>query len=431
MRFAVSSANTARLSSEPGEEVAVANHADALAGLTVLDLSQYVAGPYCTRLLGALGADVIKVEPMPHGDAYRRQGPQFLGGEATLFLALNLNKRSLALDIRSEVGAEIMRRLLARADVFVENARPGAMARAGLDYPSAEAINPRLVYASISGYGQTGPAAGRGAFDLVLQAVGGLMSVTGPRGGEPVKIGAPVLDIGSALLALSGILAALLQRITTGRGQHVDVSLLDFSVTSLTSIAAGFFASGVVPDRMGSASPSFAPYQAFATADSSLVIAGSGSEDLWRRFTAAVGLDALRDDDRFHTNADRVRHQNELTDLIEAQLQTQTSVDWTARLDEAGVPCGPVNDLAALFSNPQVEARDLVASVDHPTAGRFRTTATPLHLSEGPAREGTPPRLGEHTASILQAIGYDDDALRRLEEQGIIRDGRNPAPAAR
>ena len=423
--------STVPVSSKTREEEGGAADAGALAGLTVLDLSQYVAGPYCTRLLGALGADVIKVEPVPHGDAYRRQGPQFLGGEATLFLALNLNKRSLALDIRSQAGAEILRRLLAQADVFMENSRPGAMARAGLDYASVAAINPRLVYASVSGYGQTGPAAQRGAFDVVLQAVGGLMSVSGPPGGAPVKVGAPVLDIGSALLALSGILAALLQRGTTGRGQYVDASLLDFSLASLTSIAAGFFATGAVPDRMGSASPSFAPYQAFATADGDLVIAGSGSEDLWRRFTAAVGLTALQEDARFRTNADRVGNQEELTRLIEARLGTRSRAEWTALLDEAGVPCGPVNDLAALFHSPQVQARELVSSVQHPTAGSYRTTATPLHLSESPARELAPPRFGEHTASILHAIGYDDAAVRALAEQGVINDGRDPAAAGR
>ena len=404
----------------------------ALDGLTVLDLSQYVAGPYCTRLLGALGADVIKVESVPHGDAYRRQGPQFLGGEATLFLALNLNKRSLALDIHREAGAGILRRLIRCADVFVENSRPGAMERAGLDFAAALAINPRLVYASVSGYGQTGPDARRGAFDLILQGTGGLMSVTGARDGEPVKVGAPVLDIGSALLALSGILAALLQRNTTGRGQHVDVSLLDFSLASLTSIAAGFFATGAVPRRMGSASPSFAPYQAFRTADGSLAVAGSGSEDLWRRFAMAVGLEDLQADDRFRSNADRVRNQDELTPLIEARLGERTTVEWTALLDEANVPCGPVNDLADLFSSPQVRARDLVAAIDHPSAGRYRTTGTPLHLSDSPAREAAAPRLGEHTAGILRAIGYDADALRALQAQGVIRvAGRDPAGAGR
>ncbi|MEE9277035.1 MAG: CoA transferase [Dehalococcoidia bacterium] len=392
-----------------------------LAGVTVVDLSQYVAGPYCTQLLGALGADVIKVEPIDSGDAYRRQGPQFLAGEATLFLALNSNKRSIALDFRTDRGHEIMRRLIQRADVMVENSRPGVFARVGLDYDSACAINPRIVYASISGYGQTGPAATRGAFDVVLQGVGGLMSVTGEADGRPAKVGAPVLDIGSAVLALAGILAALLQRERTNQGQHVDTSLLDFSVASLTTIAASYFASGQVPRRLGSASPSFAPYQAFHTADVDLVIAGSGSEDLWRRFAHAVGLAHLVDDDRFRTNADRVKNQRALTAITEERLAEHPASHWIAVLDAARVPCGPVNDLEALFASPQVAARELVAELEHPRAGTYRSTAVPLRLSASSTKHRSPaPVLGQHTAEVLRSLGYSDDEITSFEDAGVI-----------
>ena len=398
-----------------------------LSGLSVLDLTGFIAGPYCTQLLGALGADVIKIEPVGRGDSFQEQGPEFIQGEGALFLAFNANKRSLALNFRSEAGQEIMRRLIRRSDILVQNFRPGALAKVGLDYAAAHRLNPRLVYASISGYGQTGPASQRGGFDPVEQATGGLMSVTGESSGPPVKAGAPVLDIGAGMLAAVGALTALWHRERTGEGQHVDTSLLDFSVASLTSIAASYFVTGRVPGRHGTASPSFSPYQTFRVADGELFIAGAGSEDLWQRFARAVGLAALIADPRFATNSDRAREQHTLAAIIEERLVTQPMAHWQRVLDEANVPCGPVNDLAAAFADPQIEARRLIEEIEHPTAGRIRTTGIPIKFSAVPlGHRLPPPRLGEHTAAILGEVGYGDEEIGALKASGVVQ----TAPAA-
>lgn len=392
-----------------------------LTGITVVDLTQFVAGPFCTQLLGDLGADVIKIEPSERGDTYRQQGPEFVGGEASLFLALNASKRSVAVDFRREEGRQVLHRLLTQADVLVENSRPGALARVRLDFATASALNPRLIYASISGYGQTGPSAARGGFDLMLQGEGGLMSITGEEGGPPVKVGAPILDIGAALLAVSGILAALLQRQRTGRGQHVDTSLLDFSVAALATVAASYFATGRVPGRSGSASPTFAPYQAFRAADGYLTVAGAGSETLWRRLAKALDLEELVQDPRFRTNSDRVANQRELASIIERRLAAQPVSHWLQLLGTAGVPCGPINDLAALFADAQVRARGLVQEMVHPRADRITVVGVPLKLSDSPAGHCTPPPvLGQHTAEVLAALGYTAGEVRRLVRDGVV-----------
>jgi CoA:oxalate CoA-transferase len=391
-----------------------------LAGIRVIDLAQFVAGSYCTLLLGDLGADVVKVE-LPGGDPYRAQGPEFTNGEASLFLALNRNKRGVVIDWKRPEGLAILERLLARADVLVENARPGALAKHGLDATAARARHPRLVHCSISGYGQTGPYARRGGFDLVLQGEGGLMSITGERDGPPVKVGAPILDIGAALGAALGVATALLERERTGRGAMVESSLLDFSLALLTTVAQSFFASGVEPRRLGSASPQFAPYQAFRARDGHLTVAGAGSEGMWQRFCEVLGRADLATDERFRTNADRVAHQEELAAIVEAELARRTRDEWLRAFEAGEVPAGPINGLAALFADPHVVARGATIAFTHPAAGDLRSVAAPVRFGHEPfAAHRAPPALGQHTHEVLTEYGLGRAELETLARQGIV-----------
>ncbi len=389
--------------------------------LRVIDLAQYVAGAYCTMLLGDLGGDVVKVELPGSGDPYRYQGPEFVAGESTLFLALNRSKRSAAIDWKEPEGRALLERLIERADVFVENARPGSLAKYGLDAATLLAKHPRLVYCSISGYGQTGPYAQRGGFDIILQGEGGLMAVTGEKAGPPVKVGAPVLDVGSAICAVVGILAALRRRDATGLGGHVEASLLDFSLATLATVAQAFFATGRDPERMGSASPSFAPYQAFAVADGHMTIGGSGSESLWQRFCEVIGRAELIQEERFLTNTDRVRNQDELVKIIEPVLKTRSRSAWLRDFEAAGVPAGPINKLSDLFSDEHVLARAGVISMPHPKDGDVPGINSPLRLDgEGIAVVRPAPLLGEHTSEVLASIGLDPGEVERLRQAGVV-----------
>lgn len=397
------------------------NDAAPLDGIRVIDLAQFVAGSYCTMLLGDLGADVLKVEIPSAGDPYRRQGPEFVGGEATLFLALNRNKRSVAIDWKQPAGLEALHHLIAGADIFVENARPGSLAKYGLDYASLSARYRGLIYGSISGYGQTGPYAGRGGFDLILQGEGGLMAITGERGGPPVKVGAPVLDVGAALSCVAGMLAALHRRNMTGVGAHVDSSLLDFSLAALCTVAQSYFASGVEPERMGSASPMFAPYQAFKAADGYITLAGAGNESLWQRACQVLGRPDLIDDPRFRSNADRVQHQDELVAIVEAALATRPRAEWQRAFEAAGVPAGPINTLADLFADPHLRERGAVLTMQHPTAGVLPAVAAPLRV-DGTAGHAhrPPPRLGEHTDEVLRESGVSPARIAELRALGVL-----------
>lgn len=392
-----------------------------LEGLVVADLTQYVAGAYCTQFLGDLGADVIKVELPGAGDPYRYQGPEYVNGESTLFLALNRNKRSAAIDWKQPAGRAVLEKLIEKSDLVVENARPGALAKYGLDYESLSDRYPALVYCSISGFGQTGAYAGRGGFDLILQGEGGLMSLTGERGGGPVKVGAPVLDIGSAICAVVAVLAALRRRDVTGEGSHVETSLLDFSLASLSTVAQAYFASGVEPERLGSGSPSFAPYQSFAVGDEYMTIAGSGSEDLWRRFCDVLGRPDWLTDARFKTNAQRVANQDELVPLIEAQLKTRSREEWLAAFDAAGVPAGRINTLESLFADPHVRERGGAVAMEHAAYGNTRGVNAPLRMAgESIEVRCAPPLLGEHTDAVLAELGVGLEEVERLRKEGIV-----------
>jgi len=392
-----------------------------LSGLRVLDLTRFVSGSQATMLLAAMGADVIKIE-VPPGDPYRWQGTERVGGESALFLALNAGKRSLAIDFRTPAGRQALEPVLASADMLMENSRPGSLARHGLDWESVHARYPRLVYGSISGYGDVGPDAGRGGFDLILQAESGLMSVTGTKGSGPVKVGAPVLDVGAGLSCALGMLAACIERQRTGTGRLVSSSLLEFALATLGTVAASVMISGEVPGLLGTHSPTFAPYGGFRTADGWLVLAGAGSEEMWARACHVLGLRDLLDDERFADNARRVAHRNQLTAEIEAVLTTRPTAYWLASLAEAGVPAAEVADLAQALDSPQAKALGAVQELGHPAA--YRLVGPPLRVDRAALGYPAPaPRLGSDTRAVLGEAG-----LSQADIDGLARDGVVVAP---
>ena len=361
-----------------------------LEGVKVVDVTQYVAGPYCTQILADLGATVLKVE-RPGGDVYRRQGPVFIEGESVSFLALNRGKRSVVLDLTDELDRSRLVELLRDADVLVENSRPGMLARFGLDYESLANDFPRLVYCSISAFGPEGPLARDGGYDLTIQALSGLMMMTGHASQPPAKVPIAALDFGSALYAVVGILAALTQRASTGRGQRVETSILGCSLAWLSMHVLTYLTDGQEPRRLGTRSPFFAPYEAYRTKDGYLVVVGTGGADAWGDLCRTLELERLKDDPRFATNADRVRNAEELKDELEEVFVRDTNDTWCARLGEAGIPCAPVQTLAEALESEQVKALGLLGELEHPTAGRIPTIALPLRMSEGRVTAVEPP----------------------------------------
>jgi crotonobetainyl-CoA:carnitine CoA-transferase CaiB-like acyl-CoA transferase len=392
-----------------------------LAGLRVLDLSRILSGPFATMILADLGAEVIKLENPIGGDDTREWAPPYQGDQSAYFLSINRNKRGIAVDLKNDAGREIAMRLADGADVLVENFRPGAAARLGLGYPELSARNPRLVYASISGYGQTGPDAELPGYDAIAQALGGVVSVTGESTGPPVRVGTPVADLGAAMWAAIGVLAALHARAASGRGDWIDISLLDGQIAWLTYVAGGYFASGEVPRRYGSAHPTIVPYQALRTSDGYLMVA-VGNDSLWQRFAPIIGLPELAGDTRFATNPDRVVHRDELIPLIEATLASRGSAEWAAELSRAGIPAGAINTVDRALAYPQVLARDMVLTTEHPTAGTLRMPGSPVRLSGHTATvRRPPPLLGEHTDEVLAELGYSAAAIASLHQRGAVR----------
>ena len=392
----------------------------ALNGIRVLDVTQVMAGPYCAMLLCDLGADVIKVEVPPSGDASRRMAGA-RGSDSPAFNAVNRGKRSIVVNMKTAAGREIVLRLADGADVLIENARPGVMARRGLGYDDLKAVNPALIYASISGYGQTGPHGARGGFDLVAQGVSGIMSVTGEPGGAPVKAGIPLADLGAGLFAASGILAALHYRTRTGEGQHVDTSLVEAGVALSVWEATEYFSSGRAPQPMGSAHRMSAPYQAVACADGYVTI-GAANDRLFERLCRLLGHPEWTSDPDYADDTARVANRQALAELIEVVTRTRARAHWLALFEEHGVPCGPINTYAEVFQDEQISARDMVLETDHPTLGRLRTLGSPLKMSRTPPRPGRPaPLLGQHTDEVLREAGYAPGDLTALRTAGVIR----------
>lgn len=392
-----------------------------LEDLRVIDLTQYVAGPYCALLLADLGAEVIKVERPGSGDVYRRQGPHFVKGESVSFLCLNRNKKSLTLDLKAAEAREILYRLVKNADVFLENSKPGTLERLGLGYEVLQTVNPRLIYASISGFGQQGPDRDKGGYDLIMQGITGIMDMTGEPGQPPAKVPVAALDYGAGMYAALGILSAVVAREKTGRGQWVQTSLLETGISWLLMHAAEYFLAGNLPQRLGSASPFFAPYQAVRARDGYVTLVGTGGKDSWGRLCRALGLDHLVNDPRFADNAGRIAHRQELIRLVEEKTSQLNTVDLLRLLEKEEIPCGPIHPLAQALANHQVLACDMVQELDHPTVGKMKTTGLPIKLMGTPgALRMPPPLLGQHTEEILRSLGYSKGEIHALREKGII-----------
>ena len=391
-----------------------------LDGVKVLDLTQIMAGPMCTLLLADMGADVIKVERPGGGDDTRRMGSRVAGGFAAGFLALNRNKRSIALDLRAAAGKAVFRRMAAKADIVAENFRPGVMERLGLGYEALSAINPRLIYASISGFGGTGPYRNRGGFDLVAQGMSGLMSVTGFPGGPPAKVGVPITDIGAGSFAAFGILAAYIHAQRTGQGQQVDASLLEAGIAYTVWESSEYFASGEIPGPLGSAHRVNAPYQALRTRDGYINI-GAASQPTWEQFCRAIGREELIEDARYKEPNDRKARETELAELLEGILMEHTTGYWLERLESAGVVAGPIYDMSQVYADEQTLAREMLATLDDAELGTLRNIGVPVKLSATPGsirRRG--PALGEHTRDILLEHGYTDGEVDGLVAAGIV-----------
>ncbi|MEO5695151.1 MAG: CoA transferase [Usitatibacter sp.] len=391
-----------------------------LQGIKVIELAQIMAGPTCGMLLADMGADVIKVEKLPGGDDTRSYSEPSIAGESAAFMMLNRNKRGMAVNLKTPAGLEVVKRLLADADVVTENYRKGTLEKLGLGYDVLQQLNPRLVYCAVSGYGRTGPYADKGGFDLIAQGFAGLMSITGEPGGPPVKSGTSIADINAGIFAALGIVSALVARGVSGRGQMVETSLMEAAIQQTYWQSAMFFATGVNPGPSGSAHILTAPYQAFPTSDGWINIGGANQAN-WERIVKVIGAPQLAADPRFLTNGDRMRNLAALTPLIAVPLKTRSSGDWIREFEAAGVPVGPVNKIGDMLADPQVAAREMVVEVDHLRAGRTKTLGLPIKFSETPgAVTRAAPVLGQHTREVLEGLGYSSAEIDRMNTEGAV-----------
>ena len=396
-----------------------------LFGMVVLDLSQILAGPVCGMMLADMGADVIKVEKPDGGDDNRRAGPPFIGGQGAGFMAANRNKRSLALNLRDESGRQVFERLLERADVVVENFRPGVMERLGIGYERLSKLKPSLIYCSISGHGGTGPYKDRGGFDLIAQGMSGLMSITGIPDGVPVKVGVPITDISAGILAANGVLCAYIHAQKTGQGQLVDTSLLEAGIAYTIWESSGYFADGEIPGPLGSAHRVLAPYQALRTSDGYINI-GAANQRTWEQLCRAIGQEELIEDQRFKEPGDRKAREGELADLLEETFRGESTAYWLEAFEKVGMVAGPINDISQVYEDPQVIAREMKVDLEDPDLGTLHNIGIPVKLSATPGRiRRRAPMLGEHSWEILTESGFAEKEIEELFGSGVVVDGRS------
>lgn len=392
----------------------------ALENIKVIDLTRVLAGPYATMILGDLGAEIIKVEMPNKGDDSRAFGP-YVNNESAYFMSLNRNKRSITINLKSEKGKEIFLELVKKADVLVENFRPGTMEKLGLGYDYLSTINPKLIYAASSGYGHTGPYSKRAAYDAVVQAMSGLMSITGQKDGKPTRVGTSIADITAGLFTAIGILAALNSRNVTGKGQKVDVAMLDAQVAILENAISRYVVTGQVPKPGGNRHPSIVPFEPFETKNGEVVVA-AGNDVLWAKFCKVIGKEDLIDDERFKTNPLRNQNYDELRPLIAKEMVKKTTEEWLELLEKAGVPNGPINTIDKVLQDPQVLAREMIVEVEHPAAGKLKVPGVPIKFSDTPGSIRIPaPLLGQHTEEILkEMLGYDDEKIKSLRDSNAL-----------
>ena len=393
-----------------------------LENICVIDLTRVLAGPYCTMMLGDLGADIIKIEVPGRGDDTRHWGPPFTkGGESAYYLSANRNKRSMTLNLKSEEGLEILKKLIAKGDVLVDNFKTGTLSRWGLDYETLQEIRPGLIYCTVTGYGYTGPYSSRPGYDLIVQATGGFMSITGPENGDPSRAGVAIADISTGMFAANAILAALYSREQTGKGQRIDMSLLDSQVALLSYAATNYFVSGSITNRLGNAHPNIVPYQSFKARDMHFVLA-VGNDKQWEIFCKSINKPEWVDDEKYSTNALRVNNRKQLIDQLSKLFATQNAGYWLEIFDKVGLPSGPINELDKVFENEQIKSREMQIELPHSIDNKVTLLNSPIKIPTSPTKtHKAPPTLGEHTEEILkEKIGLDQDTVARLRDEGIL-----------